>query len=106
MNTLSEIIDIQNLAVQILQDESLEEKGRKSIALHKANGITVMLMALSAGAELKEHIAPGPITIQVIKGSIAFNAEGKSLRLTNGQMMGLDAKVRIAWLHFTLLYSC
>lgn len=93
MNAISEVLDIQQLATQILQDESLKEKDRKSMALYKANGVTVMLMALRGGAELKQHTAPGPITIQVVEGSITFIAEGRSLNLVKGEMIALDAKV-------------
>lgn len=93
MNTISEVIDVQQLATQILQDDSLKEKNKKSLVLYKINGVTVMLMALVAGAELNEHTAPGPITVQIIEGSINFTAEGKTVQMVKGELVGLDAKV-------------
>lgn len=43
--------------------------------------------------EMKEHKAPYPITVQVLKGEIEFNTEGQSYVLTEGMLIALDASV-------------
>ena len=75
--------------------ESLSEGGGKtSRALVKNEGLTVMLMVLQKGQELKEHHASAPVMILPLRGEVVFTCDGtsNSLRASEGGMfaMGKD----------------
>jgi quercetin dioxygenase-like cupin family protein len=74
---------------------SMAENGKDvtAIPLHKAPGMQIMLVSLDANAELKKHSAPGPISVQVVKGAISFCTDGGSYKLTPGKILTLEANV-------------
>jgi quercetin dioxygenase-like cupin family protein len=47
-------------------------------------------MVLKKGAHLHEHRTNGPITVQVVSGSIRFNAGPDQRLISAGEMVGLD----------------
>jgi|SRR5690554_8008928 len=46
------------------------------------------------GQEMKEHIAPYPIVVQVFKGKIDFGVSEKRYELAEGDLISLDGKVK------------
>jgi quercetin dioxygenase-like cupin family protein len=50
---------------------------RTATTLLKKDTVTILLIALHAGAVMQEHRAPGPITVAVLEGSIRFKAAGE-----------------------------
>ncbi len=76
--------------------KALEPEAGKSIQaqkLYKTAGMEILLIALDAQAELKRHTAPGPISVQVIRGSISFRTDESAQELTAGQLLTLEANV-------------
>lgn len=64
--------------------------------------ITKMLETLSSkeiricmakGNVMKEHTAPGAITIMILQGEVAISSNDNSIVLHNGDMVYFDAKV-------------
>ena len=56
---------------------------RHAVSLVKDAALNVLLMVLKKGAHLHEHRTKGPITVQVVSGSIRFSA-GADQRVISG----------------------
>lgn len=50
-------------------------------------------IAFKAGQIMKEHMAPGPIVVEVFEGVIDFGVDGKVLHLKKGDLITLEALV-------------
>jgi quercetin dioxygenase-like cupin family protein len=50
-------------------------------------------MLLGPGSKMHEHQAAGPITLQVLSGSIRFQAAGQMLTLGPGEVVILESAV-------------
>ncbi len=61
--------------------------------LDKSPGMTLMLIALNQGAELKTHTAPGPISVHVLQGSISFRTESATKNVEAGSLITLAAEL-------------
>ena len=62
-------------------DVPIRTHGRDSFTLVKDPGMDVVLTVLNAGTHLSKHTAPGPISVLVLEGRIAFTAHGQRLEL-------------------------
>lgn len=78
---------------QIKQEENWKNSDRNAITLLKTDGMRIVLIALRKGAEMKKHLAPGPISVQVISGHITFGTDLQTEELTEGKMLSLYAQV-------------
>jgi len=69
-------------------------QGRYSRTLLKRPDLRVLLVSMEKGAELKEHHADGPITVQVLKGAVRFAAGAEARTLKTGQVVMLGASIK------------
>ncbi|MGH9615326.1 MAG: cupin domain-containing protein [Acidobacteriaceae bacterium] len=80
-----------------LSEELNKIRGRNtdvsSTTLLKTETLRVVLMALRAGAALHRHHADGRLSLQVLEGEIELSAEGAQAYLTQGMLIGLEARV-------------
>ena len=67
--------------------------GRIARTLIKNGPLSVTLVGVKPGGELKEHTAKGPITIQVVDGSIELESLGARQTLSTGMLLSLDGGV-------------
>jgi len=58
--------------------------------LVKDGPLRVTLVAVGAGGGLEAHRAEGPISVHVLEGEIAFEAEGRTWTLGPGDLLALD----------------
>lgn len=65
----------------------------RSIALVHEDRLEVMRLMLPAGKHMPEHLTFGPITMHCLAGSVDIVAGGARRRLSNGQLMYLEAGV-------------
>ncbi len=72
-------------------EQPLEKFGRDSITLVRDDGLDVVLIALKSGGTLPEHRAPGPITVLVLEGRVAFSANGQRLEAGPHDLLTLEA---------------
>lgn len=86
-------INIIDVAAAIKALESDSEKSINAQPLHKSMGMQIMLIALDSKAELMKHTAPGPISVQVLKGSISFRTDETAHDLTIGQLITVEGNV-------------
>jgi quercetin dioxygenase-like cupin family protein len=76
---------------RITASERQEAHGRSGRTLVKDGPLRVNLVALGPGEAMAEHHAPGPITVQVLEGTIRFTAEGADHDLRAGDLLALGA---------------
>lgn len=70
--------------------------GRRSETLLKTPSLRVVLITMSAGTELADHSAPGPITVQPLQGRFALVVEGEEQEITPGTVVALVEGARHA----------
>lgn len=63
--------------------------GRRAETLVKNDELRVVLITMRAGAALQEHTAPGPITIQALRGRFAVSVDGGERELTRGGLIAI-----------------
>lgn len=68
--------------------------GRYARTLLKTPRLRVVLTYMEAGIELREHTAPGPITIQSVRGRFTATVENEEVALEPDSLLAIDANVR------------
>jgi quercetin dioxygenase-like cupin family protein len=86
-------IDLEKLVSQIKEEEAWKEKDRNAITVYNTNGMSLVIMALHKGAELKRHQAQGIITVQVLEGKMKFVTDEMTVERSKGQMLTLHEKI-------------
>lgn len=67
--------------------ETLDRSGRNGRTLLKSGPLRVTLVVMSAGGEIPEHNAEGPITVHVLDGTIRFSAGGQDHDIRAGGVL-------------------
>jgi quercetin dioxygenase-like cupin family protein len=70
--------------------------GRRAETLIKNDRLRLVLVTMRAGAMLDEHTAPGPITIQALRGRFVVTAGDRDHTLDEGGLIAIGAGVRHA----------
>lgn len=73
---------------------TLERGGRSARTLLKSGALRVILVVLAPGAEIAEHQAEGPITVQALEGRIRFTAGGKVYDIGPGELLSAEPGIR------------
>lgn len=68
-------------------------QGRTARTLVKDGPLRVTLVVLAPGGELREHSAPGPITVHTLEGQLRFSTGGSDHDLVPGDLLALGADV-------------
>ena len=87
------IMDLNAFKTQIKQEQSWKTSDRTAITIFKTDVMRVVLIAMHKGAEMKQHTAPGVITVQVLEGHISFHTSMQTAELNTGQMIALHAGI-------------
>ncbi len=74
----------------IVRNELQNVAERIGRTLLKIGPLRVTLIGLKAGGTLREHHTDGPITVQVLEGSLEFHAAGHSWPLSQGSLFALN----------------
>jgi quercetin dioxygenase-like cupin family protein len=67
--------------------------GRRAETLVKADRLRVVLVTMRTGAALAEHTAPGPITLQGLRGRFAIDVGTGEREVAAGDLLALAAGV-------------
>jgi quercetin dioxygenase-like cupin family protein len=87
-----QVFDLQQTYEQ-LRTEPAYAAGRNAITLRKAPNIQIVLLTQQAGNVLDEHRAAGPITLQVVRGRVRFATADRTVDLSAGMLLALDAGI-------------
>ena len=85
--------DLPHESEQLRQEATYQAGDRNARTLMKEDGLRVVLTVLRSGAQLKEHKATGPISIQTVAGHISVQAAGERFDLPVGHVVMLDGGV-------------
>ncbi len=86
------VLDLHEEQVQAEQQGLHKARGRTARTLVKDDALRVTLVTLAPGGELREHAAPGPITVQPLTGRIRFSVSNADHDLGPGDFLALEAK--------------
>lgn len=85
------LFDLKRTAEGLRSEPEYATNGRNGTTLVKDAEVRVVLEVLREGAELAEHRAPGPITVQVLEGEIQFSGGETVHTLRPGELLVLPA---------------
>lgn len=85
-----------DLAQEMLNSEQTKpwQTGHTARTLFKKADFRMVLISMEKGSVLKEHHADGTISVQVLKGSIRFTAQGETHTLQANSMAALGASIK------------
>lgn len=78
--------------VSFLSDLHFDSKPQIKVMMELPSSKEIRI-CMQKGNTMKEHTAPGGITIMVIKGYVLITSEGKEITLNDGDMVYFGAKV-------------
>jgi quercetin dioxygenase-like cupin family protein len=82
--------------MQIVRRELAENPARAGRTIVKEGALTVTLVGVKPGGELRPHKADGPITVQVLEGEIEFAVGEMARVLTSGTLFALEGGIQHA----------
>jgi quercetin dioxygenase-like cupin family protein len=85
--------DLMSQLARLRGDTPPSKNGRDSLMLVRDPGFTLLLMALKAGTGLPNHTAPGPISVLVLDGHVAFTSESERFDLGPHELVTLPARI-------------
>jgi quercetin dioxygenase-like cupin family protein len=68
--------------------------GRRAETLVKSDRLRVVLVTMRTGAVLREHAAPGPITIQALRGRFAVAVGDEAHEIGPGGLVAIEMYAR------------
>ncbi len=85
-----------DFAQEMLTSEQTKpwQKGHTARMLFKKADLRVILISMEKGALLKEHHADGTISVQVLKGSVRFTAQGEAHTLQTHSLLALSSSIK------------
>ncbi len=85
-----------DLAQEMLTSERTKpwQTGHTARMLFKKADFRTVLISMEKGSVLKEHHADGTISVQVLKGSIRFTAQGETHTLQTNSLAALGASIK------------
>lgn len=91
-------MDLNKFIDQLKGEVTWAESDRNTITVFKSDKLRIVLIGLKKNSELKKHIAPGYISVQLIKGQIEFTTNPDeenqhSAKLGVGQMVALQPHI-------------
>src|SRR5579884_2856885 len=82
--------DLDSFVDDLRADEDWPAGEPNTITLVKEPGVRVVVAALRAGARMKEHHAPGALTIQTVFGHARLQIAGQTVDLPRGHLVALE----------------
>lgn len=92
----SPVANLPQLGEALLASPEVAREGRSATTLVKEGPLRVVLVALGAGGRLSEHRAPGPVSIQALRGDSTLRAGEDRWTLQAGDLVVLPAGVEHA----------
>jgi len=86
--------DLDAEVARLREEKEWQDGRRNAITLRKGENLSVVLLVMKRGDKLKEHSAPGSITLSVREGLIRFAAAGEIVEAGEGTVLACDAGVR------------
>jgi quercetin dioxygenase-like cupin family protein len=78
---------------RLREEPTWRMSGRNAITLTKEPTLRLVLMLLGKGTKMTEHRAAGPLTLQVLSGSVAFWVSGRAEKVVSGELIVLESTI-------------
>jgi len=82
-------IDLPKYIKEIKTEEAWQKADRNAITIYKTEDLTLVLVAMHEGAEMKPHSTNGILILQLIEGKITFGANEHQVEVAPQQMLTL-----------------
>lgn len=88
-------VDLHAYTQQLMEEEAWQKSDRNAITVFKTDQMTVVLVALHKGAEVKPATVDGTgvMNLQVLEGSLRFSTEADNIQISRGQMVNLHEHI-------------
>lgn len=81
--------------IELLRGEPAYQRvGRNAKTLVKHHGLRVVLTAIGRGSRIADHLAAGPLTVQVVRGRIRMHMPSGEAELGPGHLLTLEQNER------------
>jgi quercetin dioxygenase-like cupin family protein len=78
---------------RLRQESTWRTSGRNAITLTKEPILRLVLLLLGKGTTMPEHQTPGPLTLQVLSGLVAFRAGDRAKEVGTGELIVLESAI-------------
>lgn len=92
-NRVYEIFNLDKVIGEFPPDPNSQAKRRAEI-LVKSDTLRVVLLTALSGGVMQEHDAPGPITIQILRGRFTLTTEGEPRLMDTGDIAIMAPHIR------------
>lgn len=86
--------DIDDTVFQLKNEDAWQKNDRNAITVFKTDKLTIVVVALHAGAGLLDNSVEGNLTIQVIDGKLTIAAPHGNIELYAKQVLTFHAGIR------------
>ncbi len=86
--------DLLALEQQMRTEPELAQNGHTARTLVRLPDLRVVLIVMSAGSRMAEHVALETATVQVLSGKLRLELPERALELPAGHLLMLQARVR------------
>ena len=86
-------VNLDDECLGLLKEAAGNPSRRAAKTVSKNSSITVTLLALSAGTEIKDHKAHGPAVLQTIRGEVSVLLQDSRLDLPVSRVVTLASQV-------------
>jgi len=86
-------IDLPKYIQEIKTEAAWQKTDRNAITIYKTEDLTMVLVALHEGAEMKPHATNGILILQLLDGKITFGANEQQTEMAPQQMVTLHENI-------------
>lgn len=87
------VFSLGSALAELRAEDHPARSGHRQVALFRRGPVTKVLFSFEEGGRLKEHSAPGLVTIHVLEGHLDVEADGREHELSGGDVLILDPDV-------------
>ena len=84
-------VDLNRHLADIRAGDAYRTADHAAETLVKEPGLRLVLIALKDGGRMREHRAHTSITVQVVEGMVRFEVDNRTIQLTPGAVLAVDA---------------
>jgi quercetin dioxygenase-like cupin family protein len=87
------LISLPTLIQQLKSEDAWTKKDRNAITVFKTDGISIVLVAMHAYAEMPTHSTDGILNVNVLEGRLKFNTPDESIEIKKGELLTLHSGI-------------
>ncbi len=87
-------VDLEEFARQLKEEDAWQKNDRNGITVFKTDNLTMVLVALHKGAEIRDNSVSGIISLQLIEGRARISFVDGDIELKEKQMMNFHPYIR------------